>query len=90
MKKLLLILNPRAGQRRANRYLPEIIRLYIEHGYLCETYVTGASGEATRFLAKCEERYDLVVCAGGDGTLNEVIAGMLAAKLDCPLGYIPC
>ena len=35
-------------------------------------------------------KYDLVVCAGGDGTLNETIAGMLAAKQTCPLGYIPC
>lgn len=90
MKKLLFILNPRAGLRRANRFLPEILRLFIEHGYRCETYVTGASGEATRYLAACRSRYDLLVCAGGDGTLNETIAGMLAAGLRCPLGYIPC
>ena len=90
MKKLLFILNPRAGQRRANRFLPEIIRVFIEHGYWCETYVTGAAGEATRYLAHSRRKYDLVVCAGGDGTLNETIAGMLAAKQTCPLGYIPC
>lgn len=90
MKKLLLILNPCAGQRRANRFLPEIIRLFIDHGYRCETYVTGASGEATEYLSQCKRSYNMVVCAGGDGTLNETIAGMLAAGLRCPLGYIPC
>ena len=90
MKKLLFILNPRAGLRRANRFLPEILRLFIEHGYRCETYVTGAAGEATQFLSACRSRFDLVVCAGGDGTLNETISGMLAAGMKCPLGYIPC
>ena len=91
MKKLLFILNPRAGQRRANRFLPEIIRLFIEHGYVCETYVTGASGEATQYLAQHKQHsYNMVVCAGGDGTLNETISGMLSAGMRCPLGYIPC
>ena len=65
MKKLLMILNPRAGQRRVNRYLPEIIRLFIDHDYRCETYVTGKSGEATRFLAEHgHHSYSMIVCAG--------------------------
>ena len=90
MKKLLLILNPRAGMRRANRFLADIVRLFIEGGYICETYVTGASGEATQYLSHCKHSYQLVVCAGGDGTLNETIAGVLAAGMKCPIGYIPC
>lgn len=91
MKKLLMILNPRAGQRRVNRFLPDIIRLFIDHGYRCEVYVTGRSGEATEYLSgKHATSYQMVVCAGGDGTLNETIAGMLAAGMRCPLGYIPC
>ena len=90
MKKLLFIINPQAGQRRVNRFLPEIIRLFIEHDYHCETYVTGYGGDATHFISKCRCRYDLVVCAGGDGTLNETVAGMLTAKWTCPVGYIPC
>ena len=90
MKKLLLIMNPFAGQRKANRFLPDIIRLFHDYGYRCETYITGAPGDGTRFLAACEDHYDLIVCAGGDGTLNETIAGVLGAGIDCPLGYIPC
>lgn len=90
MKNLLFFINPQAGQRRVNRYLPEILRLFIEHGYRVETYVTGFAGEIPQALQACRERYDLVVCAGGDGTLNETIAGMLGAGMTCPVGYIPC
>ncbi|MGX8706015.1 MAG: diacylglycerol/lipid kinase family protein, partial [bacterium] len=90
MKKLLLILNPYAGQRKANRVLPEMLRLFHDHDYRCEVYVTGASGDATRFLMDNGAGHDLIVCAGGDGTLNETISGLLSAKLTCPVGYIPC
>lgn len=90
MKRMLFILNPQAGQRKANRFMPDIIRLFIEEGYRCEPYVTGAAGEAARVIARCPCKYDLVICAGGDGTLNETISGMQAAGMDCPVGYIPC
>ena len=90
MKRLLFILNPQAGQRKANRFMPDMIRLFIEAGYRCEPYVTGAAGEATRVIARCPRKYDLVVCAGGDGTLNETVSGMMAAGMDCPVGYVPC
>ena len=91
MKKLLFILNPRAGMRRVNRVLPEILRLFAEKDYRCETFVTGAAGDATSFLSRLKPReFDLIVCAGGDGTLNETITGMLKRGIECPLGYIPC
>ena len=90
MNKLLFILNPYAGQRKANRFLPDILRLFYDHGYRCETYVTSGSGDATNFISKHGEMFDLIVCAGGDGTLNETIAGTLTAGINCPLGYIPC
>ena len=90
MKRLLFMLNPQAGQRKANRFMAEIIRLFIDAGYRCEVYVTGAGGEAARVMAESAREYDLVVCAGGDGTLNETISGMLRAGMKCPVGYIPC
>lgn len=88
-KRLLLLLNPCAGQRRANRLLPEIVRLYNERGYHCETYVTGGAGDATCFLRDHGGRYGRLICIGGDGTLNETIAGMIEGGVDCPVGYIP-
>ena len=90
MKKLLFIVNPYAGQRKANRFLPEMLRLFHEHGFRCEVYVTGASGDATRFVAENGGDFERIVCAGGDGTLNETLSGMLEAGLNCPVGYIPC
>lgn len=89
MKKLLLVLNPCAGQRKANRAMPEIVRIMLDAGYRCETFVTSGAGDATRFVAECAEEFDRVVCIGGDGTLNETIAGLLQANVRIPIGYIP-
>ena len=88
-RRLLLVLNPCAGQRRANRAMPEILRVFWDAGYRCEAYVTAAAGDAARFVAERAAEFDRIVCAGGDGTLNETIAGVLAAGADVPIGYIP-
>lgn len=89
MKKLLLVLNPCAGQRKANRVLPEIIRIFADAGYRCETYVTAAAGDATQYVSAYAGEFDRIVCAGGDGTLNETIAGLMQAGVSRPIGYIP-
>ena len=88
-KRLLLVLNPCAGQRKANRFLPEIVRLYNERGFECVVYVTGSSGDATRHIAANGDGFDHIVCAGGDGTLNETITGLIESGVHCPVGYIP-
>ena len=88
-KRLLLLLNPFAGQRRANRFLPEIIRLYNDRGYECVTYVTAGPGDATPYLKEHAAGFDHVVCIGGDGTLNETMAGIVESGASCPVGYIP-
>ncbi len=89
-KRLLLVINPCAGQKKVNRFLPEIIRMVIEHGYECVTYVTGFSGDAAEYVARTAKQYDRIICAGGDGTLNETIMGATDAGADCAIGYIPC
>ena len=88
-KRLLLILNPCAGQKRANRFLPEIIRLLTDRGYECTVYVTACQGDATRHLVAHAKEFDRIVCIGGDGTLNETVEGVAEAGADCPIGYIP-
>ena len=87
-KRLLLLLNPCAGQKRANRYLPEIIRLYNDFGYECVVFVTACSGDATRHVREHAGEYERIVCIGGDGTLNETIAGLVESGQDRPVGYI--
>lgn len=88
-KRLLLLLNPCAGQKKANRFLPEIIRLCNDREYECVSYVTAASGDATLYLRAHACEFDRIVCIGGDGTLNETIAGVIEAGASCPVGYVP-
>ena len=89
MKKLLLIMNPAAGQRKAPKVLPEIISVFNEGGYEVTVYITAYSGHACELVCGRGRDFDLVVCAGGDGTLNETINGILSSGLDIPIGYIP-
>ena len=89
MKKLLFIMNPCAGTKKANRVLPEIISVFNEHNYEVITYMTAKQGDAARIAAQRGSGMDLVVCSGGDGTLNETVSGLLDAGLDVRVGYIP-
>ncbi|MCD8036088.1 MAG: diacylglycerol kinase family lipid kinase [Clostridiales bacterium] len=88
-KKLLLILNPCSGQKKANRYIINIVSLFTSAGYDCTFHVTQKSGDATEFVENNAKNYDLIVCIGGDGTLNEVITGLINGECDVPIGYIP-
>ena len=89
MKKMLFIMNPISGQKKAAKYLPEIISLFNRADYEVITYITGSRGDATRMAALRGGDVDIVVCCGGDGTFNETISGLLQAGLTTPVGYIP-
>lgn len=89
MKKLLLIINPTSGKKRVNRSLTEIIEILNRGGYDVTVYVTAARGDATQTVAERAQEFDMVVCAGGDGTFNELVSGLLRAGASCPVGYIP-
>ena len=89
MKKLLFILNPNAGQRRANKVLPEVLQLFNQANYETIVHVTSARGDATAAAERLGKDVDLIVCCGGDGTLNETITGLLRIGADTPIGYIP-
>ena len=90
MRKLLLLVNPNAGQRRINKALTEVIAVFNEGGCEVTVFLTTGPGSGTGIVRDRVRDFDLVVCAGGDGTLNETISGVLEAGSDCPIGYIPC
>lgn len=90
MKKLLFVMNPYAGMRKANRYLTDIINVFNRADYDVTAYMTACTGDAARAVETRAKGYDLVVCAGGDGTFNETVTGILGSGADVPLGYIPC
>lgn len=89
MKKMLFVMNPYAGQRRANRFLSDILATFNRAGYRVEAFMTGARGEATEMVRKYAPEMDLVACCGGDGTFNETVNGLLHSGADIPVGYIP-
>lgn len=89
MKKMLFVMNPYSGMRRANKYLADIISLFNQAGYETLVHMTQGQGDATRIVAKRAAQCDLIVCCGGDGTFNETVSGILQAGVDVPVGYIP-
>lgn len=88
-KKLLFIVNPRAGRTRSAAPLFEAVSRFCEAGYLVRVRHTASRGDATRFVLEDGEGFDRVVCFGGDGTLNEVVTGAMQLAAPPPIGYIP-
>lgn len=76
-KKLLFIVNPRAGKTKSQAPLFEAVSIYSAAGYLVSVRQTSHRGEATELAEKLGPEFDLVVCHGGDGTLNETINGVM-------------
>lgn len=89
MKKMLFIMNPFAGQRRANRYLADILTMFNRADYDVTVYMTAGPGDGARVVKEKAAEMDTVVCCGGDGTFNETVTGLMRSGVDIPVGYIP-
>ena len=90
MKKLLFIVNPRAGKTKSRAPLFDAVAQFSRAGYLVRVYITEAGGQARDITARWGGQYDMVVCAGGDGTLNETLSGLMQLEQRPLLGYLPC
>ena len=90
MKKLLFIVNPRAGKTKSRAPLFDAVAQFSRAGYLVRVYITEAGGQARDITARWGGQYDMVVCAGGDGTLNETLSGRMQLEQRPLLGYLPC
>lgn len=88
-KKLLLIANPKAGLKRIRRSIPSLKKLFESSGFEVEIYETKGKGDATKEVLEKSIGYDIIVCAGGDGTLNETVSGLMQLNIRPLLGYIP-
>lgn len=89
-KKLLFIYNAHAGKAQIRSRLVSILDIFAKAGYETTVKPTLRQGDATDFVVEREEYFDLIVCSGGDGTLDEVVMGMMQCEKKLPLGYIPC
>ena len=88
-KKLLFIYNPRAGKAQIKSKLADILDIFAEAEYEITVVPTRKRDDARLATAGRSKKYDLVVCSGGDGTLDEVVTGMMQSGFRTPIGYIP-
>ena len=88
-QKLLFIFNPHAGKGQIKNHLVDIVDMMVKAGFDVTIYTTQAQADATRKVVEEGAVYDRIVCSGGDGTLDEVMTGLMQAKLHIPIVYIP-
>ena len=88
-KTLLFIFNPFSGKAQIKNQLMDIVDTMVKAGYEVTIYPTQAPEDAIHKVEVDAEKYDLVVCSGGDGTLDEVVSGIMHKGFTVPLGYIP-
>ena len=88
-KKMLFIYNPMAGKEQIKNKLSEIIQIFCKEGFEVTIFATRGREDATKIIEKKGERYDYIVCSGGDGTMNEVATGLMKLEKRPICGYIP-
>ena len=79
MKNLLFIYNPKAGKGSIGTHLGDIVEIFAESGYRVTIYPTKCQGDGEVVAKQWAGEFDRVVCAGGDGTLDEIVTGVLLA-----------
>ena len=90
MKKLLFIINPMAGRQQAQSDLYKMVKIFADHDYEVTVYPTRARQDCTRKVLEDAGRFDLVVCCGGDGTLNEMVSGMMQRAREAFMRAMDC
>ncbi len=91
MKKMLFIYNPNAGKGLLKAKLSDVLDIMVKAGYELVVYPTQSYKDAYRKVVHMDNDFDMVVCSGGDGTLDEVVTGMMKREKEnrIPIGYIP-
>lgn len=85
-----LIYNPTSGREEMRRRLPLILQRLEKGGIETSCHATEAKGDAIQAASEAVERgFDLIIAAGGDGTLNEVVNGMSGHVKRPALGVLP-
>lgn len=88
-RKLLFVYNPFSGKKLIKGKLYDIVNIFSSAGYEITIHPTRARLDATKVVEETAHEYDRIVCSGGDGTLDEVVAGVEKSGVDIPIGYIP-
>lgn len=88
-KSLLFIINPHSGKKTIKSKVLDIVDLFIKHGYRVDLHITQSKNDITKIMKERGINYDLCVCSGGDGSLNEMVSACIDINLQQPIGYIP-
>lgn len=67
----------------------DVIDIFVKAGYEVTVYPTQQYKDGYRKVKEFKAGYDLLVCSGGDGTLDEIVTGMMEREDKIPIGYIP-
>ena len=87
--RLLLLMNPKSGTMQAAKYMADILQTFSNRGYITSVLMTEKRGDARDWAMEYGNQYDTIVASGGDGTLNEVIDGLISSGHNTKIGYIP-
>lgn len=88
-KRMLFVFNPKAGKGKIKTYLLDIVDVFNKSDYEVIIHATQAPKDAYEKAMAYADQVDLIVCSGGDGTLDEVVTGIMQKKSKVPIGYIP-
>ena len=88
-KRMLFVFNPKAGKGKIKTHLLDIVDIFSSHDYEIIIRSTQAPRDAYEKAKEYANSVDMIVCSGGDGTLDEVVTGIMEAESSVPIGYIP-
>lgn len=88
-RRMMLLVNPNAGKSGYKSSLTPVIEEFCKEDFIPSVFFTNHSGHAPELVQQFAEQFDTVVCLGGDGTLSEVVSGMMRSGIKRPVGYIP-
>lgn len=88
-KRMLFVFNPLSGKAQIRTKLMDILDIFIKAGYQVEIHVTQRALDARKVVEERGYGMDLIVGSGGDGTLNEMVSGIMGMERKPRIGYIP-
>lgn len=88
-KRMLFIFNPKAGKGKIKTNLLDVVDVFNKSDYEVIIHATQQPKDAYEKAKDYADKVDLIVCSGGDGTLDEVVTGIMEAGSSVPVGYIP-
>ena len=88
-ERVLIILNPVAGHKAAQKALFPLVKRLCAQDSTVIVHTTRAHGEAAQVARETGAGFDRIIVLGGDGTLSEVLGGLVRAGAKVPVGYVP-